>query len=330
MNKKERVRAALRGDPTDHTPVALWGHDFLREWSARDLAEQTLESYRRFDWDFIKLNPRWTFFGEAWGNTYEPPREQRFPRLTRRVVERVEDMDRLAPVDPSGGVFGEQLEALSLVLSGAPDVDVIYTLFSPLATLGLLCGGVGEPLVSFSKQDPARVHRALTMITGTLTAHAKAALAAGAPGIFFAPLQWTSRQSCDDDYYREFGRPYDLAVVGAVREAELNILHVCGNQNRLPMLLDYPVRALNWADHGDGNLSTTEVRALTDLPIIGGIDHAALDRIDAEAAAAHAREALAVAPGRFILGGGCGISPRTPDAVKSAIVATAHGPGATG
>ena len=324
MNKKERVRAALRGDAVDHPPVSLWGHDFLREWSAADLGAQTLETYRRFDWDFIKLNPRWTFFGEAWGNTYQPPTEQRFPRLTSRIVQQVEDMDRIQSVDPTGGVFGEQLEALRLVVAGAPEVDVVYTLFSPLAVLGLLCGGVGEPLVTFSAQDPARVHAALARITPVLAAHGKAALAAGAAGVFFAPLQWTSRKSCTDDYYREFGRPYDLATLAELRDAEFNILHVCGDQNRLPMLLDYPVNALNWADHGDGNLSLAEVRALTSLPLIGGIDHASLDRIDVSTATSHAQDALAHPPAPFLLGGGCGISPRTPPEVKSAIVAAAR------
>lgn len=104
MTKKERVRAALRGEPVDRVPVSLWGHDFLREWSADDLAAQTVESYRAHDWDFIKLNPRWTFFAEAWGNTYQRPTEQRFPRLLEPAVKSVAGLagvrDRY--VDPSG------------------------------------------------------------------------------------------------------------------------------------------------------------------------------------------------------------------------------------
>src|SRR5688500_5308457 len=92
MSKKERVRAALRGEAVDHVPVSLWGHDFLREWSAAELAAQTLEPYRAHDWDFIKLNPRWTFFAEAWGNTYQRPTEQRFPRLVEPAVKSAADL----------------------------------------------------------------------------------------------------------------------------------------------------------------------------------------------------------------------------------------------
>ncbi len=68
MTKQERVRAALAGKPVDHAPVALWRHDFLREWTPEELVATTLEAYRADDWDFIKFNPRATYFAEAWGN----------------------------------------------------------------------------------------------------------------------------------------------------------------------------------------------------------------------------------------------------------------------
>ena len=54
MTKRQRVFAALRGDPVDHVPVSAWGHDYIREWSSQGLADHTLEAYRHYDWDFIK------------------------------------------------------------------------------------------------------------------------------------------------------------------------------------------------------------------------------------------------------------------------------------
>src|SRR5207244_2482547 len=70
MTKNERVAAALKGDHVDAVPVSAWWHDFEREWSASDLAEATLEAYRKYDWDFIKVNPRASYFGEAFGAKY--------------------------------------------------------------------------------------------------------------------------------------------------------------------------------------------------------------------------------------------------------------------
>src|SRR5512140_694072 len=43
MSQRERLRAALAGQPVDRVPVALWGHDFAREFSAEGLADATIE-----------------------------------------------------------------------------------------------------------------------------------------------------------------------------------------------------------------------------------------------------------------------------------------------
>ncbi len=115
MTKKQRVRAALAGQPVDRPPISMWGHDFLREWSAEDLVAATVEPYRAYDWDFIKLNPRWTFFAEAWGNRYEPPDSQRNPHTLELTIDDVDALDRIEPVDPTAGVFDEQLRSLRLL-----------------------------------------------------------------------------------------------------------------------------------------------------------------------------------------------------------------------
>jgi uroporphyrinogen decarboxylase len=80
MTKNERVFAALKGDEVDRVPVSAWWHDFAREWSANDLAETTLEQYQNYDWDFVKVNPRASYFGEAFGAKYAQ-REDRQPDL---------------------------------------------------------------------------------------------------------------------------------------------------------------------------------------------------------------------------------------------------------
>ena len=74
--------------------MALWRHDFLREWSPEELVAATLEAYHADDWDFIKFNPRATYFAEAWGNTYERPIEQRQPRLASATLSAATDLKR--------------------------------------------------------------------------------------------------------------------------------------------------------------------------------------------------------------------------------------------
>src|SRR5688572_17718045 len=97
LSKKHRVRAALAGE-ADRPPVSLWGHDFLREWTPDELVANTIEAYQPYDWDFIKFNPRATYFAEAWGNTYDRPDEQRQPRPLAARVSSTDDLRAIEPV----------------------------------------------------------------------------------------------------------------------------------------------------------------------------------------------------------------------------------------
>ena len=325
LSKKERVRAALSGAAVDRAPVSLWGHDFLREWEPGDLVAATLESYRANDWDFIKLNPRSTYFAEAWGNRYERPTEQRQPRLLDATVKTVGDLARLEPVDPLGGVFAEHLTALRMLLAEVgEEVDVLQTVFSPLGVLATMAGGE-RTVVELAGEDAAATHQALAVLTGVLGAYAGASLEAGAAGIFYAPLRWPSHDYCSEDFYREFGRPYDLQLLQPLRAAPFNVLHVCRDHNMIDLLLDYPVAAFNWADQGEGNPSLAAVLAKTDKAVMGGVEHTHLHEIAADVAATQARAAAALGPSRVLVGPGCSIPPGTPAATSAAVARATRG-----
>ena len=321
MTKKQRVRAALAGEPVDRIPISLWGHDYLREWSPEDLVEATLEQYRAHDWDFIKFNPRASYFAEAWGSTYDRPAEQRSPRALSDAMSSVADLAAMQPVDPRGGVFGEHLTALRMLLDEVGDeVDVVHTVFSPLSVVGRLCGA-DERLRGFAGDDPPSVHSAIAAATETLSEYSEAALEAGASGLFFAPLAWASHDTCDEDFYREFGRPYDLQLLAGVRDADFNILHVCRNHNMIDLLLDYPVAAVNWADRGQGNPGLAEVAQSTDKAVMGGVDQTRLAGMSADEVAAQARDTLTAGADRLLLTAGCSIPPTTPETSRAAVAA---------
>jgi len=324
MTKRERVKAALAGEAVDHTPAALWHHDFLREWSPEDLVAATLESYRADDWDFIKFNPRATYFAEAWGNTFERPTEQRQPRLIAAAVHDAAGLASLQPLDPRQGVLREHLRALWMLVSEVgKEVDIVQTVFSPLSVVAMLCGSYAK-FREFTESEPDAVHAALGAAATTLGAYARACIDAGAAGIFFAPLAWASRDTCDEGFYAQFGRRHDLAVLAAVSDAPFNILHVCRNRNMVADLLDYPVAAFNWDDHGDGNPSLRDVKKRTPKAVMGGIDQAHLHAMSREEVHAQALDALSVGRGLF-LAAGCAIRPDTPAANRAAVAAAARG-----
>jgi uroporphyrinogen decarboxylase len=58
MTKKERIDAALRGEPVDRIPVSLWRHFYQYEDTARGLADAMLLFQQDYDWDFMKDQPK--------------------------------------------------------------------------------------------------------------------------------------------------------------------------------------------------------------------------------------------------------------------------------
>ncbi len=146
-------------------------------------------------------------------------------------------------------------------------------------------------------------------------------LEAGASGIFYAPLSWASRDTCGDDFYREFGRPSDLLLLDRIRDADFNILHVCGGRNMLDLLLDYPVDAFNWDDRGMGNPSLADIHRRSDRAVMGGIDHITLADVEAEEARSVASAVASIGDTRLFVTPGCSIPPSTPDENRAALAA---------
>lgn len=325
MTARERVRAALAGKPVDRAPVSLWGHDYEREWTPEALVGATLDAYRPYGWDFIKLNPRSTYFAEAWGNEYQRPSgKYESPRLTKEAVVRIEQLTQLRRLDPNDGVFGEHLLALRKLLQQVRDeVDVLHTVFSPLSVVAQLFGS-DVRLQEAANEDRNAVHSAIAVATGTLRGYAQAAIEEGAAGIFYAPLRWASRDTTNEEFYMEFGRPYDLEILDAVRGAEFNVLHVCGDNNMLERLLDYPVAAFNWADRGRGNPSLAAIKSRTDKAVMGGVDHARLHEMTPDEAESQAREALSAGRERLFVTAGCAIKPQTPPQVRQGVASGAR------
>src|SRR6266480_5281413 len=119
MTKRERVLAALRGDPVDRVPLSFWLHNFVTENSAAGLAAETLRLVRTFDWDFLKPQSRAQCFAEMWGLRYRPSGAKAVQyTVTHTPLTDAEGFRRLEPRDPTTGALGEQLDALRKIRAG--------------------------------------------------------------------------------------------------------------------------------------------------------------------------------------------------------------------
>ena len=67
LTKNERVINVLKKNEVDRPPVSMWKHFFKEENSSNELAESMLSFQNKFNWDFMKVNPRFSYHTEDWG-----------------------------------------------------------------------------------------------------------------------------------------------------------------------------------------------------------------------------------------------------------------------
>ncbi len=315
LTKRERVSAALQGADLDRLPVAAWQHFIPAERTPETLAETSLRYMQKFDWDWLKVNPRSTYYAEAWGNRYDFDNYVGVhPTLVSSTIMSDSDLVRIEPVDPTGGPFGEHLELLRLIKAGIGDTPFIQTVFSPLSVLSYLALNTQASSKEAARQErydriralltenPEGAHVALSALTQTLAGYAVACLEAGASGIFFAITRLAREGVLTREEFETFGRAYDLQVLQAVRDASFNMLHLCGPRAYFDLVADYPVHAINWATVGQHNPSLGEAQARTGLAIVGGVDEeGVLQRGTPEDVIAAARQSLQATSGKKVL-----------------------------
>ncbi len=305
MNHWQRVEAAMRGDPTDRVPVALWRHFPEDDQSVDKLVAHTLAWQRKFDFDLVKFMPSGTYGVEDWGAVSA---FRGAPNGAREVVvpavRVTDDWLRIADLDVSKGAYGRQNEALAqtaMALGG--DVPLLQTVFSPLTTARKLST---ERLYADLRRAPEKVERALQVITDVTIRFVDDAIAAGAHGIFFA-TQLASHRLLNQQEYERFGRRYDLQVLAALRgKARCSMLHVHGDDIMFDLLADYPVEMLNWHDRlTEPNLA--QARARFPGLLVGGLhEHGNLVTGNVAEIRAEVHDALAsTGARRLMIGPGC-------------------------
>lgn len=317
MNKKERVDAALRGEAVDRVPASMWGHDFEREWNPHSLAEAMVENFTRYDWDYMKVNPRACYHVEGWGVKVRPSGEKyRAPIFEDTPIKSASDWKRIRPLEPDQGALGEQLKALQMINHSIGfDAYFAQTVFCPLGVAKYLAGNNKEPVLATIREDRNAMHAALRVITETFINYAIACMEEGASGIFYATNGWASEGMLTPDQYREFGEQYDLEFLDAIKSrSKFTILHNCGSRIYFNQLASYPVHAISWAATLEGNPDLAEGKKRSGMAVMGGISEKTVlkngspDQVQDEVG-----RALEMTGGRhFLLAPGCSIPPETP------------------
>jgi uroporphyrinogen decarboxylase len=319
-----RIEATIAGEKSDRVPVALWRHFPGDDQDPGKLAAQTLEWQRTWDFDLVKFMPSGTYSVEDWGarSVYEGAANGA-RAISVPGVRSSEDWKRLPRLNPKKGVLGAQNEALARAakeLRGS--VPFLQTVFSPLTAARKLAG---EALLGQLRSDPEALEAGLRTITDTTIDFSRAAIAAGAHGLFFA-TQLASTDVLTVSEYERFGKKYDLEILTATN-GKVNMLHLHGENVMFELLAGYPVQMINWHDR----LTAPSLKnALGKFKgaLVGGVEERGLLVSGGEQAVrAQVREAIAQTGGkRLVIGPGCVAAIAAPGRNIRAVIEEARIP----
>ena len=262
MNKIERVSHALRGDEVDRPPFSFWYHFGLQHLPGQKHAEAEIGFYRAYDLDFLKVM-----------SDYPYPLPAGLSAL-----ESEEDWRKLEPVAADDRCWNEQLTALSMINDQiGKEAYFIETIFSPWTTARRLARSDG--LSRARERFPDTLLNAMDVISTSLANYAKEAVTRGAAGVFLS-LSAATDDVMTSAEYEKWGRPFDLKILDAVREAPFNVLHIHGKRINFDSVIDYPVSSFNWS-HFATAPSLKEGKIKSGKTVLGGIDEATASHVSA-------------------------------------------------
>lgn len=327
MNHQERVLAALRGEPTDRIPIALWRHFPNDDLHPERLAGRVVEFQRKFDFDLVKVTPTSGYPAEIFGATFVDGKNREGTRAyISRPVNQLEDWERIAPVEGENPVFVREMAALKQIRRElGPEVPILQTIFGPLNSAHNLGG---ERTLADLRAHPEVLHRALDALTETTIRFALESLRAGADAIFYATQMATTRYLTEQEFAHH-AEPYDLRVLEAIRAAQPSfvLLHIHGLDIFFDRLARWSVDAVNWHDRRTPP-SLEEARGKFKGALVGGLEEwQTLAGSTPQAVKAQALDAIRQSGGRgFILSAGCVIPVDTPEEnLRAAIEAASEG-----
>lgn len=320
MNKRERVYAALEGQPVDQVPLSLWRHFHKQDQTPTGLASATLAFYHKYDFDLIKLTPSGFYAIEDWGAQIALSKDDDTPpRLKKPVIKEPDDWRHLNTLEPEEGSYGAALEAIRLVADqlDKDDAPLLMTVFSPMTIASKLAG---ETLLEHVESHPTDVQIGLATIAETTARFAYAALEAGAHGIFFAS-QFSRADLLNVEDCLSYVVRYDLIALERVKaEPAPLVLHLHGENIYFDTVNQYPVHAVSWHNHETGP-TLTEALTLTDKTLMTGLDRTLLETGTPDKIATQVRSAIQKTGGhRLILAPACVISTATPAENLEAVI----------
>lgn len=308
MNKKELVNRVLAGETVDRPPLSLWYHFGIQHGDGEAFARTTLSYFNYYDFDFLKVM-----------NDYFYPVPDELEAVRTR-----EDLQRITLIDPWNSPWAEQLKALEIIHGELRDkAYFIDTVFDPWQSLNRNLAA--ENMQHLMMNEPRALMETLDVVADNLIAYARAAIAAGAAGIFMSIP--AGKEIMTREEFLTFVKPYAEKVLKGIEGlGPMTTLHVHGQELYFDDAIDLPAPILNWWDRGPTGPSLEEVLARFPGCVMGGIDQTIVARRTRAFLKNHVREGMQLGGDkRFFLANGCSIDTWVYPGAIETIVQTARG-----
>lgn len=307
MNKKELVDRVLAGEAVERPPLSLWYHFGVQHGSGEEFAKTTLDYFNAYDFDFLKVM-----------NDYFYPVPEGLEAVRTKA-----DLRRLKRFDPYQTQWSEQLKALAMIQKELKnEAYFIDTVFDPWQSLHRNLAA--ENMQHLMMNEPRELMAALEVVADNLIAYSKAAIEAGAAGIFMSIP--AGREIVTREEFLTFVKPYAEKVLKGIEGlGPMTTLHVHGQELWFDEAIDLPAPILNWWDRGPHGPSLQEVLVRFPGCVMGGIDQTIVARRTRAFLKRHVREGLELGGDkRFLLANGCSIDTWVYPGAVETIVQTAR------
>lgn len=257
MNKMERYKAAVAGEPVDRAPRTCWAHHFTETHGSEGHTRAHSMFHKEHDWDILKIV-----------NDFHYP----FPDGVEDITCAA-DLEKFEVATLDEYMFREEAQCIANLRAEFPDVPIVQTQFCPLRQLIRRAGNNIIPVLLANQEA---THKALENITISMEKYFDKLVASGCNGFFFGINYLSSTGGIVDSVdpvYTEFMKPYIPRMLRSMKKAGLDrFVHLHGVGVSLTILEDMEYEVISAGDRNPTNYSLKELRELTGKTAMGGID----------------------------------------------------------
>jgi uroporphyrinogen decarboxylase len=295
----------LAGEQVDRPPVSFWYHFGTQHQGGEVVADLSTEFVEYYDLDYLKLM-----------NDYYYP----MPEGVREIAD-ADGLARIEHFDVQASPWAEQLKAITLIARHFDgSLHFVDTVFEPWQCLRRsLCG---EHLFDLVEGAPDALLSALDVVTDNVLEYCKAALQAGASGIFMSTFG--AEKQLSHELYMTFAYPFVERIFREIRHMGImNTAHVHDHGIYVEDVVKLPVHCISYEDTHDSNPSIADMRKVFDGALMAGLDKDRVTNVTPAEAARNARRGLEQGgETRFFLAPGCSFPTHIYPGVGTAIVET--------